>query len=59
MMVKGGIEMKNIILKNKGVIAFYLLVVVLSLGCTYRLNNLNTNKVSSYTIAEYQLKGNK
>lgn len=51
--------MKNIILKNKGVIAFYLLVVVLSLGCTYRLNNLNTNKVSSYTIAEYQLKGNK
>ncbi len=51
--------MKNIILKNKGVIAFYMLVIVLSLGCTYRLNNLNINKVSNYTIAEYQLKGNK
>lgn len=51
--------MKNIILKSKGVLAFYLLVVVLSLGCAYRLNNLNTNKVSSYTIAEYQLTGNK
>ena len=51
--------MKNIILKSKGVLAFYLLVVVLSLGCAYRLNNLNVNKVSNYTIAEYQLLGNK
>ena len=58
-MVKGGIKMKNIILKSKGVLVFYLLVVVLSLGCAYRLNNLNTNKISNYTIAEYQLAGNK
>lgn len=50
--------MKIFLLKNKGVIAFYMLVIVLSLGCTYRLNNLNNNKTTSYTIAEYQLKGN-
>lgn len=59
MMLKGGIEMKRIILKNKGVIAFYMLVIALSLGCTYRLNNLNNHKVTNYTVAEYQLSANK
>ncbi len=51
--------MKHIILKNKGVIAFYMLVIALSLGCTYRLNNLNNDKVTNYTVAEYQLSANK
>ncbi|HOP65714.1 MAG TPA: hypothetical protein PLX66_01650 [Bacilli bacterium] len=50
--------MKSFILKNKGVIAFYMLIITLSLGCTYRLNNLHSETRTSYTIPEYQLKGN-
>lgn len=48
--------MKKFLTRNKGVVAFYMLVMALSLGCTYRLNNLNNDtKANNYVTFEYQL----
>jgi len=56
--LKGGIKMKKFLIRNRGIVAFYMLIMALSLGCTYRLNNLHHNvKADNYVIAEYQLGG--
>jgi len=50
--------MKKFLIRNRGIVAFYMLIMALSLGCTYRLNNLHHNvKADNYVIAEYQLGG--
>lgn len=51
-------KLNKFLRKNKGVILFYILVIMLSLGCSYRLNRLNEKENDlAYTYNDYQVKG--
>lgn len=48
--------MKTYLLKNKGVILFYILTILIALFCTYRVNTLKeNNQKESHIITDYEI----